>query len=726
MYPIPSDELERLKLMADCSLTGRPAQRQFDEIALLAATLFDVPIALVTLVDRQEQWFHGRTGLDCDGTLREVSFCTHAIAKENPFIVNDALNDARFVNNPLVTGDPHIRFYAGAPITSETGVRLGAVCIIDNVPRPDFRLMDAGPLVQLAKFVSRYLDKAREPLPGSALTSFAEATGLAILTADPEGRINSWNAAAERMFGHSRQVAIGQPLELIIPDRFQNAHREGLERIKRGGKARLIGKTVEVVARRADATEFPIAISIAAWPSRFGMETGAHIEDISERKASEAALEHLARHDQLTGLLGPKAFRERLEHQIDTNALTILMMLDLDGFKAVNDTLGHAVGDALLQSLAVRLNGLSQQSWTIGRLGGDEFAIILNEPGGLTQAAEVAASVLASFGRLFAVGGHRLHLGASIGMALAPDHSDNCEELIALADLAMMRAKQGGGNCYRLFDSSMRAEVAARRTLNDGLRDALDADQWELHYQPQFRLSDGALIGAEALLRWRHPNWGLMLPGSFMQVLETHLVAFEVGQWVLQQSCRQLAAWRRTGVVIPRISCNLFGAQVYAASLAEDVEAALIAHKLSPADLELEITETIALGHDERYLRPLFDLVDQGVGVALDDFGTGYGSLSTLTRAPITRLKIDRSFVKEVSTDRHSEAVVAGIVAISEKLDVDVVAEGVENEDQRRKLLSLNCFGVQGYLYGRPMAGDTFAHKFTSNQTARFDRAVNR
>ena len=719
MYPIPQDEAERLEFLSACALTGRPAEREFDELTRLAAELFDAPIALVTLVAEHDQWLHGRTGLTVDGTPRDVSFCAHAIDGDRPFIVPDAVADPRFAENALVTGEPHVRFYAGAPITTRDGVRLGAVCVIDREPRPDFRDEDARALTRLARMAARRFEERRDERAGRAVGSFAEATALAILTTDEDGVITSWNASAERLFGFAREDAIGRSMDLIIPERFHDAHHAGLERVKRGGRAKLVGKTVELVARRADGSEVPIELSISAWPTPNGLALGGHAQDISARRAREAALEHLAAHDQLTGLLNLKAFREGLRQRLEQGQRAGVLAFDLDGFKAVNDSLGHAVGDALIQALAVRLRSVAAPDWAVARLGGDEFAVLLPPDADLFAARDAAGALLAAFADVFHVAGHRLHLAVSIGVALAPDHAQDADELMMRADLAMFRAKRAGGRGYRLFDASMRAELEARRAFNEELRQAHISGQWELHYQPQVRLSDGVLTGAEALLRWGHPQWGVLSPSTFLPVLETHVVAYEVGQWVLDESCRQLAAWRAEGLDVPRISCNLFGAQVHGRGLVAQVEAALARHGLRSSDLELEITETIALRHDDETLQPLFALVGRGVGIALDDFGTGFASLSTLKRAPITRLKIDKSFVADVCADRHSGAVIGGILSIGDALGVDVIAEGVETGEQQAALEALGCRQAQGYRFGRPLTGDAFADAFRPSRHRR-------
>ena len=537
---------------------------------------------------------------------------------------------------------------------------------------------------------------------------FAEASGLAIVTADALGTITSWNFSAERIFGIPRGDAIGQSMEIIIPERFRAAHHAGIKRVVGGAPSSLLGQTIEVTAIRSDGSEFPISMSLASWNCGKDTNFGAFILDISARRSAEAKLEHRAKHDQLTRLLGPRAFQDELTLAMEKGGRIALVVFDLDGFKNINDTLGHAVGDALLQSLAVRLRAIAEPSWIIGRLGGDEFAIAFQTDAEPLEIRTSTRRFLKSLSKTFSVSGHQLHLYASLGIALFPSDSDEAEELMALADRAMFRAKRDGGRQVRLFDQKMRNEITAQRALNEALRTAYEGDQWELFFQPQFDLSSNRLVGAEALLRWRHPERGLIAPAAFLDVLDTHAVAFEVGQWVFSESCRQLAEWRRQGIAIPRVSCNLFAAQLHDLSLRDRVLSTLAQNGLSPSDIELEITEKIALNLDKVGLKPLFGLVESGIGVALDDFGTGFASLATLTRAPITQLKIDKRFVENIATETHSAAVVAGMVAISDKLEVGLIAEGVETAEQADALQKLGCNVIQGFLLGRSMSAQAF------------------
>ena len=437
---------------------------------------------------------------------------------------------------------------------------------------------------------------------------------------------------------------------------------------------------------------------------------GAQIQDISERRAREDRLHHMANHDGLTGLLNRHSFLKRIEERLERNGTAAVFVLDLDGFKDVNDSLGHAVGDTLLQALALRLSATSDPVEILARLGGDEFAILLPVEISLGEVNARANALIEVIRRPFSVSGHELHLSTSVGVAVAPLHAGDAEELIVRADLALFKAKSDGGRRYRVFDTRLENQLGATRAFQDELRFAFSERQFELHFQPQVRLADGMLTGAEALLRWNHPVRGLLHPAAFMAVLETHPLAYEIGCWVLDRSCQTLAAWRIQGLPPLRMSVNLFAAQLRSGTLVEVVEATLARHGLAPGDLELEVTETIALRHGDNDLAPLRSLCKRGVGIAFDDFGTGFASLSALKDFPLTRLKIDRSFVRDVCSNRHSAAIVRGVITIGRSLGLDVIAEGIETKEQVAHLRKWRCASGQGYLYGKPVSASDFAH----------------
>jgi diguanylate cyclase (GGDEF)-like protein/PAS domain S-box-containing protein len=707
--PIPADEGARLACLPHYDIFGTQSEVEYDNLTRLASQTFDVPICLVSIVGQHDQWLKAHWGLDVDNTARDVSFCTHTILSSRPLVVLDAWSDPRFVNSTLVTGSPHIRFYAGAPLINREGIRLGAFCIIDHVPRAGFSDIEQRLLVQFANIVSERLDARRDGRGGVALGSFAQSTGLALVTSDAAGSITFWNEAATSMFGHEQNQAIGQPLDIIVPERFRADHRHGLARVAAGGKSSLAGKTVEVTGLHRDGREFPIELAIAAWQGRQGIEFGAHVKDISERKAKDQKLHHLALHDDLTGLLNRSGFRKHVDDCMADHGSASLLVLDLDSFKSVNDTLGHTVGDALLQTIALRMTACVENGAVIGRIGGDEFALLVSCGNDLIAAVAMAQTLLDAFSEPFHIAGHDLQIGTSIGIAVAPLHARDTDDLVVRADLALLRAKSSGGRTYKVFDAGMANQLAARHAFKDEMRRASAEGQWALFYQPQVRLADGRLVGAEALLRWRHPSRGLLLPGVFMPVLESHLLSYEVGCWVIDEACRQLVAWRAEGIRLDRISVNLFAAQVRAGTLETVVSAALERHALRPSDLELEITETIVLSHDDAVLDPLRRLHEAGVAVAFDDFGTGFASLSTLKQFPLSRLKIDRSFVEDIGSELHSAAIVRAVATMGRSLGLHVIAEGIETITQEEAVAALGCDEGQGYLYGRPTDGKTFA-----------------
>jgi diguanylate cyclase (GGDEF)-like protein len=393
-------------------------------------------------------------------------------------------------------------------------------------------------------------------------------------------------------------------------------------------------------------------------------------------------------------------------------------MFDLDGFKDINDTLGHSTGDQLLQAVAQRLTDIADGDAQVYRLGGDEFVVVFPNCGDPRVVAQVVDLLLIRLGERFEIGDQRLFIGASVGIAIAPADGSNVEDLISNADLALYDAKAAGGHTYRLFVPTLRAKAQARRELDSELRRAFSEKEFVLYFQPQLRMSDGAVVGAEALLRWRHPERGMLAPGSFIETLTESPVALEVGRWILKTACESAAAWRAIGLPPIRIGVNLFPAQFHDETLLEDVDAALLQSGLPADALELEITENIALGHDESMLEPLRILRKRGVSLAFDDFGTGYASLSYLTRYPLTRIKIDQSFVQKIAEGSGSEdtAIVRSIVVMAHNLGLEVTAEGVETAAQEAFLRAEQCEEVQGYLYARPLPAGEFENFLRSSQ----------
>lgn len=541
----------------------------------------------------------------------------------------------------------------------------------------------------------------------AALHGFIENLEFALVVINAKGDIAFVNRSAERMFGYEGSEMAGRTLDIIVPSRLRRAHYARMRRVGSGELSKLSGKTVEVTALRRDGTEFPIEISLSAWQGPDGMAIGGLIRDISDRQQRDIRLHRLAHQDPLTGLPNRVKFEISLQDALDAGEPTGLMLLDVDGFKKVSDTLGQATGDALLQALAVRLPAKLDPNAMVCRLASDDFAVLLRNIGEPAVVAAAAEDLLQAFDKPFAIGDHLLKLGASIGGVVAPQDGSNAEELLANADLALQRARKKGGSC-QMFEPLLRNAVAARRELQDELLRAIGASEFVLHYQPQMRLESGKVHGAEALLRWNHPTRGLLEPADFLATLESHAGALTVGNWILDEACRQAAEWRGRGLAPVTMAVNLFQVQVSAGNLADTVMATLERHGLSANALELEITETIALDHEESTVAPFRDLAKAGVGLAFDDFGTGHAALSTLKRFPLTVLKLDRSFVRDLLNDPQDAAIVRAVLAMAADMGLTVVAEGIETRPQESALYAMGCRIGQGYLYSKALAADEF------------------
>ncbi|RYY43672.1 MAG: EAL domain-containing protein [Sphingomonadales bacterium] len=722
---IGPDEDARLAALYEFEALSGEVDPELDEVVGLASRLFDVPIALVSLVDRTEQVFAARVGLDVCGTSRDVSFCAHALGSDDILVVPDATQDPRFAGNPLVTGDPKIRFYAGVPLRAASGHVLGSFCIIDRKPRNGLSAQDRKSLRQLARLALDRLEIGRVHAAGrigqSRFQNIAATSPDAIVCADHDGRITFWNRTAERLFGHAATDAIGRDLDIVVPEHMRGGHHGGLQRVAAGGLPKLVGKTIELEALRKDGTTIPIELSLSMWHEAGRASFGAIMRDITERRSHEDRLFHLAHHDALTGLPNRTVVFRRTAEAMAADEPIHLLLVDLDGFKSVNDTIGHRAGDLLLNEVAARLLNCVQGVDTVARLGGDEFAVLMSarDPvaSGPVDPGFVAGGILAALAAPFRVDGQPIHITASIGIASTPDHAATPEELLSNADLAMYQAKREGRRCHRVFTEALRHDALRRRAYEGELRRALDREEFVLFYQPQVDLADGRLIGAEALVRWQHPERGLLVPAEFLRAVEEGLLAVELGQWVLETACAQAAHWRARGWRF-RMGVNLFEAQFSSGGLAEQVRAVLDRSGLPPAALELEITENIILRHDETMRDALGALHAEGVAIAFDDFGTGFASLSMLKAYPLSRLKIDRSFVENIGTDPVDAVIVSAVAALGSGLGLDVIAEGIETQGQCDLLRASGCRSGQGYLFGRPMPAAAFEHWMQAREPA--------
>ncbi len=542
------------------------------------------------------------------------------------------------------------------------------------------------------------------------LSAVIDSSPVAIVCSDLDRRIVLWSRSAEQLYGYTAEQTIGTPIK-IVPPEGKAELRALYERARSGESIR----DVEARRRRKDGSFVDVKIAAAPMYHPDGTVRGvawAH-EDITDRKRAEEQLKRLAHYDPLTGLPNRLSLQKELERLLsaeDSSTPTAIALFDLDGFKDVNDTLGHSIGDRLLIEVGQRLIASTErhgESDQVFRLGGDEFVVIFPGCGDPRPVGAIVEAMLKRLAQPFRINDQALHLGGSAGVAIAPNDGVNVDDLIANADLALYQAKSDGGRTYRLFMPILRAQAQARRGLDLELRRAFAENEFELYFQPEIRLSDRAVVGAEALLRWRHPERGVLAPWAFIETLAGSSIAPDVGRWIIHTACAQAAAWRAMGLPLGRIGVNLFPAQLHGEALLKSVEDALQHTGLPGEALELEITENVALNYEDA-IEVLQKLSERGVKLAFDDFGTGYASLSYLTRFPLARIKIDRSFVHNITDNAEHAAIVRSLIAMAHNLGLEVIAEGVETQAQAEFLLRGALRGGSGLPLCQAAAGRRF------------------
>jgi len=445
------------------------------------------------------------------------------------------------------------------------------------------------------------------------------------------------------------------------------------------------------------------------------------VSDISAIKESQAQIEFLAHHDPLTNLPNRLLFNSRVEHAIERaqreKHKIAVLFLDLDQFKHINDSLGHPIGDQVLQMLGLRLKQLIRAEDTLARLGGDEFTILLEEISGPIDAGHVATKVLASFTESFQIESHNLHISTSIGISLYPDDGNDLLKLIRNADTAMYRAKENGRNSYQFYSPNFTKAATERMQLESDLFGALKKQEFILYYQPQYNLTTDKIIGVEALIRWQHPQIGLVPPDKFIPLAEESGLIIPIGEWVLTQACLQYVALQNAGLKLDHISINIAGQQIQRGNLLATVKEVIQSTGIQAKNLELEITESFIMQNAESAIKTLHDLQDLGLSMAIDDFGTGYSSLSYLKQLPIDKLKIDKSFIKNIPQDNDDIAITSAVIALGKSLHLKVIAEGVETLEQKTILEKEGCNEVQGYLYSRPLSAIDLSHLLQKQYT---------
>jgi diguanylate cyclase (GGDEF)-like protein/PAS domain S-box-containing protein len=537
-----------------------------------------------------------------------------------------------------------------------------------------------------------------------------EDSGEAIMITDPHAIVLKVNQAFTRITGYAAGEVVGRNARLLSSGRQNAAFYAGMWRsIKETGYWR-----GEIWNRRRNGELYPEWLGISSVRDTAGEITHfvGIFTDISERKATEAKIAFLAHHDPLTGLPNRLLLKDRMEqamaHAERSKRKVALLFVDLDRFKAVNDSFGHPVGDTLLRDAAQRLMGCVRDSDTISRHGGDEFLVILTDLQNPDVPAQVAAKIMAVLGERFHIDAHEANISASIGIAVYPDDGDDFDVLLKKADTAMYHAKAAGRNAFRFYTERMNSDVQERLDLHNALRRAIGQGEFVLHYQPLVDLARGRIVGGEALVRWASPELGLQLPSNFIGAAEHSGLIVPLGEWVLQEACRELANWHEGGRRELTMAVNVSSIQFRRGDVEDTVLRALAASGAQPGALELELTESILIDGAEQVLATIRRLQALGVGLAIDDFGTGYSSLAYLRRFAADKLKIDQSFVRGIADDPNDAAIVRALIELAHSLGLKVVAEGVETEAVLNELRRMGCDMVQGFHFSQPLPAADF------------------
>jgi len=753
---------ERARLAALDLLAALDAETRsaLDAIARLAADRCDAPLSVVRIAAGTKQRLTVYHALPVPPpAILEDAFCRSVIDNRTPLVLADVRRDARFGGSSHVSTEPAVCFYAGVPLVTDDGLCIGTLCVMDYRPR---RLSDAhrSALDRLASLVLHLLQGRRRrrpvarmghllalagknPAPPSGAPAVLRSTdagvsppaeevafqqqefteamlnagGDAVIATDSGERVSLLNSMAESLTGWSNAQAHGRPLDHVIRvlEATTRQPTSNPLRAALAGNHRVDASNVTLVAR--DGMESNIEGSAMPIHDRAGRVVGGVLvcRSVGDTRATALHLTRLAQHDFLTGLPNRVLLLDRVAQAIVQARRSCrhvaLLFVDLDRFKHVNDSLGHEAGDRLLREIADRLRACVRASDTVCRQGGDEFVVLLPDAHSVGDVVHVAEKLLDACRRRCTIDGQDVHVGASIGISLFPEDGQDADALTRNADAAMYHAKALGRNNSQFYTPDMNARARQRLALENSLRRALQREEFVLHYQPIRHLTTRTVIGCEALLRWQDPSRGLVGPAEFLPLIEDSALMVPISQWALREACRQSKAWQVAGLAPIPVAVNLAGAQFKHKDFLASVTDALELACLDPQYLELELTEGIVMNDSESTVGVLRSLRDLGVRISIDDFGTGYSSLSQLRRFPIDTLKIDQSFVRDLSAaEDDAAAITSAIISMAKSLRHRVVAEGVESRAQMDFLRARGCDAMQGYYYKPPLPAIDLAH----------------
>jgi diguanylate cyclase (GGDEF)-like protein/PAS domain S-box-containing protein len=548
----------------------------------------------------------------------------------------------------------------------------------------------------------------------SKLEAFFETSIDAVVQMDFDGYITGWNHQAEKIFGWSAEEILEQTIEqTIIPERYREGHRIGMQRYLDSGETTVLNKLIEIHALHRDGHEFPVELSISVIDSPDLQEFNAYIRDISKRKQAETIIWNKANFDSLTSLPNRDLFLQRLEHEAlscDRSKLSLaLLYIDLDHFKEINDSMGHDMGDRLLVEVSSRLKNAVREIDTVSRLSGDEFTIILGQIDDQLSVQRICQKLLDTLSEPLKLDNEIVHQTASIGVSLYPDDTIDTDILQHNADQAMYSAKASGRNRYQFYTLELQQRAERKRQMTADLREAVNQSQFEVYYQPIVNLLDDSMIRAEVLLRWHHPQAGMVSPAVFIPIAEETGLINEIGNWVFYQAAQQVTLWRTQFDIDFQISVNTSPLQwIEESGSMNQWFTHLVEQGIDGTALCVEITEGLLMDANDRITNRLLEFRDANIQVSIDDFGTGYSSLSYLKHFDIDYLKIDQSFVRNLDQGQNDLALCEAMIVMAHKLGIQVIAEGVETKSQDQILRGIGCDYGQGYLYSRPMSAIDF------------------
>ncbi|MGD9427016.1 EAL domain-containing protein [Pantoea sp. NSTU24] len=683
-----------------------PPNEALDRLTTLAARLFKVPVAFVSLIDEKRQFFASRYGLNISGTARNVAFCHHTLAKGDILCVPDTLKDPRFRDSPLVHGYPFIRFYVGIPLSTPDGHHIGTVCLTDSHPREPLTAVDRQHLADIAALVMDRMEMHRLELlrytSQQRLQAISSTSPDAIICTDLRRGIIFWNPAATALFGYTAEEMQGQYISELIPARCQTDYRTELARITADEAAISLPRSLQIWGVTRDGREFPAEVSFSGWCEEGERLVGMIIRDVTARYESEARLCELASLDMLTRLASRSAFMEQVAQLTEAGVPYTLLMTDLDGFKEVNDTLGHAAGDALLCHVAEQIRAVCSSAVTAARLGGDEFVILL--AGGSTEAAMMAEKLIAAIQTPFRFHDSPVVVGASTGIASYPEHGRDPSSVMSAADLALYRAKASGKGCSILFMPAFRDAEQQRRRFERELETAVRQQQFTLYYQPRYDVESGRLVGCETLVRWQHPTRGLLLPAEFIGMLIKSPLSVTLGEWIIRSALAQVRQWQ---VRFPqlRVSINLFPRQLTGHTL-EAVIRESAGGDASFVDLEVDEPLLAVLVQD---MPAQVEAVRRtGASFVIDHYGRTLGALNLLRYSFVSGFKIDKSLTLELDSSVRVRMLFRAMTALGKSLGIQVAAEGVEEKDQIAFVTTAGCNVMQGNGLCQPLTPDDF------------------